>query len=237
VPPAARLAALPALVALLALTGCGAPPPGQEEPVGPSPSTAPTSEQPVEPAGPVALEDLYLTADGLGALVLGEVAVDDPELGLVHLDPLACTDEVTGFDLGIDAGSVLAPLWLANDPYLVDGRPSFGVSVDPAGIVTRIDLFGDAIPTEEGVRVGDPAAAVLEAYPDAPVTEGDLSDLLVIEGETGLLLVEIAREREIYGVPYWDDILVDRVLFIGAVLGSEPFSVAGSDNVAGVCPF
>lgn len=226
------------LLASFLLAGCGAPA-GESPEETPAPgATEPSTESPApeEPTAPT-LETLRIGPDGLGPLLLGQAPEDDADAGVVHLDATACTDARTGFDLGIDEDSILAPLWVANDAFVVGGEAAFGVHVGPSGVVERIDLWNDEVSTETGTRVGDLASDALAAYPDAELLTGDLSDVIVVRGEVGILLIEIARERDIFDVPYWTPDRVDRVLAIIASLGDEPFSTAGSDNIAGGCPF
>ncbi|WP_294179280.1 hypothetical protein [uncultured Schumannella sp.] len=233
-----RAAALSAaLIAALVLSGCAPEEPAPEPTetvidAGPVATPTPTETR------PIALEDLAIGPDGLADLVLGQPVDDDPELGLIHLDPAACTDEQTGFDAGIVVGDPLAALWIANDLYR-DANDSayFGVNVEPGGVITRIDLFTFLIPTTKGVRIGDPDSVVFAAYPDATVITGDLTDLVVVEGEFGKLQLEIARENGLFDTPYWKPGEADTVRYINASVGSGSFNVVASDNIAGVCPF
>ena len=64
------------------------------------------------------------------------------------------------------------------------------------GILMRIDLRDGSIPTDQGIRIGDPGAAALAAYPDAAVVDEWGTDVLVVPGEHGVLHIEIARERD-----------------------------------------
>ena len=233
-----RAAALSAaLIAALVLSGCAPEEPAPEPTetvidAGPVATPTPTETR------PIALEDLAIGPDGMNDLVLGQPVDDDAELGLIHLDAAACTDAETGFDAGIEVGDPLAALWIANDMYR-DANDSayFGVNVEPGGVITRIDLFTFLIPTTKGVRIGDPDSVVFAAYPDATVITGDLTDLVVVEGEFGKLQLEIARENGLFDTPYWNPGETDTVRYINASYGSDTFTVVASGNIAGVCPF
>ncbi len=226
-----------AVIGAVLLTGCASEAPAPE-PTETVIDAAPVATPTPTETRPIALEDLAIGPDGMNDLVLGQPVDDDAELGLVHLDPAACTDAETGFDAGIEVGDALAALWIANDVYR-DASDSayFGVNVQPGGVVTRIDLFTYLIPTTKGVRIGDPDTVVFAAYPDARVITGDLTDLVVVEGEFGILQLEIARENGLFDTPYWNPGEADTVRFINASYGSQTFNVVASDNVAGVCPF
>lgn len=74
-------------------------------------------------------------------------------------------DAVTGEDYGITPGDPGAELW-RTDPAYAASSPAygpgsaFGVGVDrDTGVVNRIDLYSADIPTDGGVRIGDPARA------------------------------------------------------------------------------
>lgn len=226
-----------AVVAAVALAGCTAESPAPEPTetaIGAVPDASPTPTE----TRPLALEDLAIGPDGLNDLVLGQPVDDDPVLGLIHLDPAACTDAETGFDAGIEVGDPLAALWIANDLYRDESDSAyFGVNVQPGAVITRIDLFTYLIPTTKGVRIGDPDTVVFAAYPDATVITGDLTDLVVVEGEHGILQLEIARENGLFDTPYWNPGEADTVRYINASFGNQTFNVVASDNIAGACPF
>lgn len=226
---ARALGAAPLLAALLLLTACG---PGAVTPSG-SPSDDPsaastTSATPTPiPTSRPALGDLALGPDGFADLPLGSPASSDPALSLVSFDPAGCSG---------------AGLWSAHPSYVSSDPDVYGVgtaftvtdaaSGGPTGTITRIDLNAADIPTTAGIRFGDGRASVQAAYPGAAVIDAGLTDVYLVPGETGQLLIEVASDPS-----YWAGFRPDEtVVYIHA---STPdwgvFSVAASENLLGVC--
>ena len=230
--------------ALALLAGCSMPP-------APEPTEAPTglaeaspSAEPEAPTRP-ALADLELSSEGLGTLRFDEVPESDPALSMVSFDPIACTDAETGGPYGIVEGDPLAGAWIIDPSYTVDSATfgsgaTFGVGVDDAGVVSRIDLYSGDIPTDGGVRIGDDRADVVAGHPDAALVECYLTDIYVVTGATGILQIEVASRSTPEEDLYWDaaDTPDGRVLYIHAVTTSlGVFSVAASGNIVGGCSF
>jgi hypothetical protein len=218
------------------LTGCdpgGDPAPsGSPSATSTSPGTA-TPDPSDTPAAAVApaRADLALSPDGMGTLVFGEAPASDPATQMLVLEPEWCTEASTGSGAGVMPGDPEAPLWVPIPAYR-DGRDSdFGAHVE-AGVLDRIDLFDEAIPTTEGVRIGDARSAVEAAYPGAAVVSNDLTDIYVVTGARGSLQLEVTTDD-----PYWAGFRpADVVVYVHAVqTGVGPFSVAASENIAGIC--
>jgi len=230
-----RLASLsvPVVLAVLALTACGgATPDAAGSSAGESP--APTTLVPAAEVRPDR-DELALGPDGMGTLVFGEAPSTDPATAMLVLDPDYCLDENAGLGTGFAPGSPEAALWVPIPEYRDELFGDFGVLVAD-GALGRIDVYNEAIPTTEGVRIGDRRDDVLAAYPDATVVEEWGTDIFVITGEHGTLQIEVARQPA--EGPYWQDSEADRVMYLHAVvLGVEPFTVAASENIAGGCPF
>jgi hypothetical protein len=214
-----------AAAAVLALTACD--PPG--------PSTSPTPEAsetvtatPTPTPTPVvapALADLVLTADGMGTLVFGEAPSADPALQMIAEDPAACSEFAP-------AGTPEATRWRPVAAYLAGGDIPFGVSV-AEGTLERIDVFGSAIPTDGGIRVGDTLAALVAAHPDASIVHTGITDIYVVTGDHGTLQIEVATPES---TGYWPAADLGHVVFLHAtVTGIDPFTVAASENIAGGC--
>lgn len=241
-----RTAAVVVLAALaLASAGC--------TPV-PVPSATPTSTGAAEPsASPTptptptplavrpALGELELSVTGLGPLLLGAPPDAAPATSMVLYDPVGCTDAVTGESWGVVAGDPLAGVWNTDPSYATSSAVygpglAFGVGVDAAGNVQRIDLYSGDIPTDGGVRIGDPGAAVLAAHPDAMISAQYLTDVFVVSASSGLLQIEVAKDAPDL-VGYWGAQL-GTVVYIHAVSPAlGVFSVAASGNLVGVCNF
>ena len=223
------------LLGILLLTACdpGAPAPtGSPSDTAPSPTAAsPTPEPETRPDR----GELAISPEGMGTLVLGVAPPTDPALVMIELDPDWCTDANTGYGIGIGPGDPEAALWVPIADYR-DGRGAdFGVHVD-VGVLSRIDVFGPAIPTTEGVRVGDSRADLEAAYPDATVVEEYLTDIYVVTGAVGSLQLEVSKQPD--DMVYWQPDEVEKVTYVHAVrTGIGAFTVAASENIAGSCPF
>jgi hypothetical protein len=195
-----------------------------------SPSATPT---PTPEAKAPAIDELMLTPDGMGTLVIGQEPHMEPALQMLEVDPAACADERTGFEAGVEPGDPAAVRWIPIAAYSVDGFAPWSVDVAD-GILWRIDLFDGSIPTDAGIRIGDPADAALAAYPDSMVSEQWATDVIVVPGTHGVMHIEVARDPEDLA-DYWGD-LVDTVVYLRTVdLAGGVFTVAASDNIAGGC--
>ena len=213
-------------VAALGLTGC--------EPTGGEPTPSETVSTPTATPTPTAdaakpeLDELLLTTEGLGELEFGETPpTDNPAVNLVTFDSHACDAE---------GGP---GLWLSTYPDIDEGigpQAPFAVQVvDDA--ITRIDINSTEIFTDRGLHIGSSLDEVLGVYsggPDQVVNHADVSDVYVIMGTKGQLQFEVAVDR----VPdYWDPAVINTVVFLSAIdIFTEPYGVAATDNVIGVCP-
>lgn len=209
------------VIAVLAACGPGGPT-ASPEPSESSSSPVPTPD-PTRPA----LAELALGPDGFAQLPLGEAPPTDPALALVTYDGAACG----GFGV-----------WNADPSYASSDPESYGPGTAftvtdrdggaATGTITRIDLNANDIATDAGIRYGDDRAAVESAYPEATVHDAGLVDVYAVEGEAGLLLIEVATDAE-----YWTGYRpLDTVVYIHASMAdSGVFSVAASGNVLGVC--
>lgn len=212
-------------VAALALTGCepgGDPTPSDTFA---SPTATPTTTAEAERP---ALDELFLTTEGMGELVFGETPpTDDPAVNLVSFDSHACDAEG------------LPGLWLANYPDIDEGigpQAPFAVGVS-GDAVTRIDLNSSLIFTDTGIHLGSSLDEVLGVYsggPDEVLNHADVSDVYVIKGTKGQLQFEVAVDRI---ADYWDPSAINTVVFLSAIdIFTDPYGVAATDNVIGVCP-
>ncbi|WBU38902.1 hypothetical protein [Homoserinibacter sp. YIM 151385] len=216
------------LAATALLAGCTAAPPAARPAPDPAPSasTAP-SPTPSRPA----TGDLVLGPGGFAALPLGTRAADlDPATAMASFDPEACPGAVAGYE-GLWA---VDPSYAAENPFGPD--TAFAVAgVDD--VITRIDLYNGDVAVEGGLRVGDARADVEAAYPDAEqlVHGGGVSTVYLVPGDGGVLQIEVAGDDE----RYWADSATEpgHVFAVRAVTAdTEPYGIAGSDNVLGDCP-
>jgi hypothetical protein len=229
-------------MAALLLAACAPTSAPDEEPTAggaprPSATASPTPAPDPEPPEPPDVLDLALTTEGLGTLRFTD-ALEGAPTDMVRFDPEFCTDARTGQPYGIAPGSELAGLWVPLERY---GTWRAGYTEAPFGVAVegttpvRIDLVGGVLATEAGIRMGSSDDEVHAAYPGAAVLEQGLSDVVVVEGSAGRLLIEIARDRDIPG--YWDAAQQDHVLSVVAVAKHiPPFARAGTDNWVGGCP-
>lgn len=213
-------------VAALALTGCdpdtGADPTPSDTVASPTATPTPTAD-----ASKPQLDELFLTTEGMGELEFGETPpTGDPGVNLVEFDSHACDAEG------------MPGLWLATYPDIDEGLgPQAPFAVQVLGdAVTRIDVNSSEIFTDTGIHIGSSLDEVLGVYsggPDQVVNHADVSDVYVIKGTKGQLQFEVAVDR----VPdYWDAAVLDTVVFLSAIdIFTEPYGVAATDNVIGVC--
>jgi len=225
--------ALGAAVVAVALVGCATPSAQEPDPspsVSEAPSATPTPTP--EPRAPT-VDELVITPDGLGTLVIGQEPSDAPELRMIQFEPNWCADSHTGQDWGVADGDPNAARWVPIAAYGPDGAAPWGVSVLD-GVLERIDIFDESIPTDLGIRIGDSREAALDAYSEFPVSDQEITQVIVVPGDHGVLHVEIASGSGDWG-SYWGD-LADTVVYLRAVtLDFGVFTVAASENIAGGC--
>lgn len=133
--------------------------------------------------------------------------------------------------------------WLPHYPQTSD--TSGGQLIDPFDVVTdegrkntpvtTIYVWSRDISTAKGIRVGSSQAQVVAAYPVAKVTHADASDLYVVKGTHGELVMEVASHNE-YARGEWPPQILGTVVWMDVQpAGSDPRPLAGS-NDAGPCP-
>jgi hypothetical protein len=222
---------------VVALTACGLTggdlPGGTDETPTPEETAA---EGPDEEAGPPAIDELVLTPEGLGSLVVGEDAAPGEPDDMVVYDPEFCTDARTGLDAGTLSGDEFAGMWVPIELYGAWQAgyvsSSFAVAVEGTTL-WQIRVDDELIPTDAGVRIGDIDEDVTAAYPDADVIDNDISELFVVQGTNGKLVVEVARDSGDY---QWTGAQADRVISLMTVSNAtEPFAVAATGGGPGAC--
>lgn len=214
------LASALAVSAAFTLSACSAP-------ASPAPDAAPTSEPSSVPAVDLpALDELIFSQSGFAELYIGSEPPLDPPIATFEAD--ACDD------VGVDDFGV----WTTDPAYLTGDANTAGPAFTaggPDGVVNRIDINSDQIRTFEGIRLGSTREEVEAAYPDAEMTSFDYTDVYVMPGAGGDLMIEVTSgDRE-----YWasSGIELDRVQYLRSErLDTEPYSVAGTDDVVGFCP-
>lgn len=222
---------------VVALSACfpGDSPTGPGDSGSPSADPTETVSPEAEPETAPARADLALSPDGMGTLVFGQVPALEGPAAMLVFEPEWCLDANTGVEAGVGPGHPDAGLVVPIADYRDARFSDFGVELF-GGVLSRIDLdfTHPTIPTTEGVRVGDERAAVEAAYPDADVVNlNGLTDVYVVAGSHGTLQIEVSTAD-----PYWAGFRdPDVVVYIHATqAGIAPFSVAGSENIAGGCP-
>jgi hypothetical protein len=221
------------LAGLVMLTGCGGGEP-EAEPTTSAPTETPTPTPTPEPTRP-ALSDLKVTTEGLGTLRIGGTLpdTDDPDTAMVAWDSDHCVDE----GLGITESDPRAGGYATDPSYVPDaGLAPFYIAFS-GDVLTRIDIRSPEIPTDGGVRIGDPTSAMLAAHPDAvDVLDRDgFTEVYQVTGTAGILLIEVTTDS---GTGYWAPEQIDKVFSLIVVpAGSQPFGIAGSDNAVFGCAY
>lgn len=181
--------------------------------------------QTADDAEPPALAHLTLTPNGLGDLRVGSPV---GEYDLVSYGKRACPS----------SGGWLPRYPKANDtsggqqlnPFDVNTRSGKQTSA-----ITAVFVWSRSIRTTKGIRVGSRLADVTAAYPRAAVTKTTASDLYVVNGSGGQLVIEVAGHNE-YAEGEWPASVLGTVVWMDVLpRGAEPKSLAGS-NDAGPCP-
>jgi len=233
-------ATLAAASLLVVLTACF--PGGDVDLSGPDDTPTPDGSEVAAPTPealePPALDGLVLTTAGLGTLEIGEDPAPGEPTDMVAFDPEFCTDARTGTAAGIAPGSEFAGLWVPIEQYgswqQGYSPASFQVRVED-DVLVWIDVQDELIPTDAGVRIGDPDDVVLAAYPDVEVFDNDISELFFVQGTHGTIVVEVARNPP--GQEYWAGHDVDRVIALGTFANdTEVDARAGTGGGPGSCP-
>jgi hypothetical protein len=187
-----------------------------------------------------ALSDLVVSPRGLGDIEIGQpVPNDSAALALVSFDPTACVSA----ELGVKAGDPNAGAWATTypavkNPYGPDA-PFSVVTAEPTqtGAVAAIAIWTPGIHTDEGITVGDSLDKLKVAYPKfAQIVHGQVSDVYVVRGTSGELLIEVATE--LAGEPgYWAANETGTVLWMTVEpIGAEVYPIAGTDGGPSPCP-
>ncbi|TBN56458.1 hypothetical protein EYE40_03060 [Glaciihabitans arcticus] len=216
-----RAAALVALTTVL-LAGCApsAPETTSPPPAAETPSATPTPE-PTKPT----VEELVLSADGLGPLRIGEQPpVTHPDVDVVIFDPEYCAEDVA-------AGWITDPgKWVTNYPWGPGeyGKPPFSVNIVD-GVLQALFTLDPRVRTAGDIGIGSTVKELLAVYPDAVLTRSELIDLYVIAGESGQLVFEAGNDTSIGYDP--------GVIWIAHVIPTDvkPYSFANSDAGFGNC--
>lgn len=232
-----------AVIALTVLSGCNTPAVPVVTPT-PEAVTDSPSAAPEAPTTRPSLDELVLSTEGLGTLLIGQPPVTDEALSMIYISPNYCTIE-NGFDTGLAPGDPEAVRWLAHPSYEVLVTPTqagsaFFAQVDAAAgnAVRRIELVTTDIPTDKGIRLGDQREDVVAAYADAVVTEFDLTDVYTVTGPTGLLLFEVVSRDTPDADSYWGSVgdadgLVRGIRAVDMSRGT--FQTAGSGDTGLSC--
>jgi hypothetical protein len=179
-----------AVVAGVLLSGCAPDDADSRAPIAAPPTVTATPTATPEPTKP-ALDQLVVSPEGLGSVVIGKApVVADPTLDIIVLDPDYCQEFVD--DGRLDE----AAKWIANYEPALSGTSfePFSVLVEN-GVVETIAVGSSEILTAEGVGLGSSRADVLAAYPDAELITAFASDMYVIDGEYGQVVIEVATEK------------------------------------------
>jgi len=199
-----------AVVALtVLLAGCATEPPAEITEPAPIVTETPTPTPTQEPTKP-ALDELVLTTEGLGYLVIGQpVPSIDPSLAIVEWVDGWCQAGVADDQPYTGAWQ---PAYDTEHAFVIDGT-SDGLR---DGSLTMIWLAKPGIESDAGLSVGDSLADLTSAYASfdqrAAVYQ---SEVYVIDGTAGRLVYEVYEGAiaSISSIP----------------AGTEPRTNAGSD--------
>ena len=177
-----------------------------------------------------ALDELALSPEGLGPLVIGQAPGVDQDV-LVHSDSVCQSAVDEGY-------RDEAAMWVANYEPAVhgfDSRP-FGVLVED-DVLQSVEVYVDTISTDEGIHIGSTAADVLAAYGDRlelveAYDEGSDSHLYRVSGEAGDLYIEVLKAETVDVHPEIGGELVLRLT--ASAKGRVPLGT-NSDFVLGLC--
>ena len=197
-----------------------------------SESPTPVVTKTADPAVKLAVNDLILSPEGLGPLVIGSPPpATDASLDIAILDPDYCAAYAA--DYGVPAGK-----WIPNyEPALSseDGGDPFALLVQD-GVLAGLDVRSAQPHTAAGIHVGSSLADLTAAYPggfDTMYNHADISDVYAVDGTHGRILFEVPKDT---GDDYWLPSDLGTVLFIHVTELSQPvFGVAGSDAGYGGC--
>jgi hypothetical protein len=238
------------VVLVLSIAGCTPEPnaaPGASLSASPSApaSTEQSSTEPSDAESAIrpSISDLIVTPTGIGPLVVGApVPSEIPEAALLVWNPTYCLD---GAAAPADPEQPYAGAWQTNyaeSPLAYGdgtGEPFNLITADglQTGAIAQMMVRGSEVSTEEGVAPGATRAALEAAYPSFDsIVRGETSDVYVIRGaDGGALWFEVANEAPA-GSEYWDEGIVEKVLWISIMPADvEPRARSGGDS-AGPCP-
>ncbi|HEX4444046.1 MAG TPA: hypothetical protein VHZ81_10785 [Galbitalea sp.] len=154
---------------------------------------------------------------------------------------------ITSYEL-VNYGEHACPAkggWLPRYPQ--DEENSGGQEIDPFDVVTRsgsqsgqitaVYVWSRKIATSKGIRVGSSLAAVISAYPRATTLKAVASELYVVDGSRGKLVIEVTGGNDNpYATGEWPQNWLNRVVWMDVIAyNAKPESLANS-NDAGPCP-
>lgn len=241
-----------ALAVVLLMAGCASAPepepspstsPSTNLPTSPPTSTSPSSSSSATPSPatggptPPPLSSLTLTTEGLGTLVVGSPVPDqDSSASIVTWDADYCGSLPTPD--GNYAGAFI-PLYPKVDSSSLGEREVFVVVTtegNDLSPVSSIRVLTPEVLTAENIGVGSSRAELLEAYPRFDrVTKDHLSDTYSIEGENGQLVFEVAKDTVDPVENYWDEDIVDTVIWITALPAGTPLHALAGGDGGGPC--
>ena len=174
-------------MAIVLLAGCANEAPA---PIADPPSESATPTPTPKPTKPP-LAELVLTTEGLGPITIGEApVVVDPALDVIIFDDDYCQEFVDDGRRD-DAGK-----WIANYEPALSGQSFDPFSVAVQNDIVQIVAIGSPeIVTAEGIGLGSSRAEVIAAYPDAELTHAFISDIYVVDGVNGHLVIEVATDK------------------------------------------
>ncbi len=192
-----------------------------------TPSVAPTPTTQAKPT----LDQLVVSPDGLGPILIGKTVTSQPDAAaVVTWNATLCSKP---------AGAQYAGGWVPNYPTV---KTIFQPSIFPftfasakkTSPVTFILVWSKDLRTAAGIGVGSTVADITSAYGSVDqVVHAATTDLYVIKGSRGQLVIEVASKYE-KGLSSWSKSAVGTVQWMQIATSSKPVSIANSD-VGGSC--
>lgn len=188
-----------AILLVASLGACQGPADSQATATAAIPAEAVKSAGTTEAADPhPALEDLVLSASGLGPLTVGVPMAGNPGAEMVEWDPDYCLTETEGapFDPAGDPGRWVFSGYDYDTGPTEANVPPFQVGVSDEGSVIGINVGGVAPHTAENIRVGSSFSALQAAYADlqGPVGGEGASLSWWVQGNSGMVLFEFLTD-------------------------------------------